>query len=150
MLTVQNILVTLLALAAGVSFVVQQAVNSNLRIELGSAWWAGFISYLGGTIVMLIMVVLMREPFLSSNLISRSTWWSWTGGIFGAVYIAISILLLPRLGAFTIVALVVVGQLAASLVFDHFGILNVPHYSITFTRILGASFLLAGAILIRW
>jgi transporter family-2 protein len=57
---------------------------------------------------------------------------------------------LPRIGAFTIVALVVVGQLAASLVFDHFGILNVPHYPITFTRILGASFLLAGAILIRW
>jgi transporter family-2 protein len=70
----QNVLLTLLALVAGTSFVVQQAVNSNLRIELGSAWWAGFISYLGGTLVMLIMVVLMREPFLSSNLISRSTW----------------------------------------------------------------------------
>ena len=149
MLTVQNFLVTLLALAAGASFVVQQAVNSNLRIELGSAWWAGFVSYLGGTIVMLIMVVLMREPFLSSNMISRSTWWSWTGGIFGAIYIAISILLLPRIGAFTIVALIVVGQLVTSLIFDHFGILNVPLYPITFTRVLGASFLFAGAILIR-
>lgn len=149
-LTVQNLLVTLLALGAGASFVVQQAVNSNLRIELGSAWWAGFISYLGGTIVMLIMVVLMGAPLLSSNLISRSTWWSWSGGLFGAIYIALSILLLPRIGAFTVVALIVVGQLATSLVFDHFGVLNVPHYPITFTRILGATFLFAGAVLIRW
>ena len=101
--TLQNVLLTLLALVAGTSFVVQQAVNSNLRMEIGSAWWAGFVSYLGGTLVMLIMVVLMRQPLLSFNSISHSTWWSWTGGLFGAIYIAISILLLPRLGAFTIV-----------------------------------------------
>jgi uncharacterized membrane protein YdcZ (DUF606 family) len=30
----------LLAFGAGFSFVFQQAVNSNLRIEIGSAWWA--------------------------------------------------------------------------------------------------------------
>jgi transporter family-2 protein len=148
--TLQNILLTLLALVAGTSFVIQQVVNSNLRIELGSAYWAGFFSYLGGTLVMLVMVVFMREPLLSSNLISRSAWWSWSGGLFGAIYIAISILLLPRLGAFTIVALIVIGQLATSLVFDHFGILNVPHHPVSIMRIVGALFLFVGAVLIRW
>jgi transporter family-2 protein len=148
--TLQNLLLTLLALFAGVSFVVQQAVNSNLRVEIGSAWWAGFVSYLGGAIVMLAMVVLMRAPMLSPGVVSTSTWWSWTGGLFGAIYIAISILLLPRLGAFAVIALIVVGQLVTSLVFDHFGILNVPQYSISITRMLGGVFLLAGAVLIRW
>ena len=76
MFTAQNILLMLVALLAGSSVVFQQAVNSNLRIEIGSAWWAGFFSYLGGTLVMLVMVVLMREPLLSANLISRSSWWS--------------------------------------------------------------------------
>ena len=150
MFTLQNVLLTILALAAGTSFVIQQAVNSNLRLEIGSAWWAGFISYLGGTLAMLIMIVLMRAPMLSSNLITRSTWWSWSGGLFGAIYITISILLLPRLGAFTVVALIVIGQLVTSLAFDHFGILNVPHYPISFTRIVGGIFLFAGAVLIRW
>lgn len=150
MLAPQNLLLALLALIAGTSFVIQQAVNSNLRFELGSAWWAGFISYFGGTIVMLIMLVIMRAPLPSCSLILRSTWWSWFGGLFGAVYIAISILLLPRLGAFTVVALIVIGQLLTSLVFDHFGILNVPHYPITFTRVVGGIFLFAGTILIRW
>jgi transporter family-2 protein len=150
LITFQNVLLTLLALVAGASFVVQQAVNSNLRIELGSAWWAGFFSYLGGTLVMLIMIVCMREPSLSSSLISRSTWWCWSGGVFGAVYITISILLLPQLGAFTVVALIVIGQLATSLVFDHFGILNVPHHPASIARIVGAVFLCVGAVLIRW
>jgi len=147
---VQNFLLTFLALIAGSSFVIQQAVNSNLRVEIGSAWWAGFFSYLGGTLVMLVMVIFMRQPMLSADLTSRSTWWSWSGGLFGAVYIAISIFLLPRLGVFTVVTLIVVGQLLTSLVFDHFGILNVPLQPVTVTRILGAVFLLAGAVLIRW
>ena len=126
MQVLRNLLLTIPALIAGTSFVVQQAVNSNLRAELISPWWAGFISYFGGSIVMLVMVIIMREPGLTLNLVSRSTWWSWSGGLFGAIYIAVSILLLPRLGAFTVITMIVIGQLVTSLVFDHFGILNVP------------------------
>lgn len=150
MTVLQNIACTLLALLAGTSFVVQQAVNANLRHEIGSAWWAGFVSYLGGSIVMLSMLLLIRDPAPTFAVASRSTWWSWTGGFFGAVYIAISILLLPRMGAFAVIALLVVGQLAASLVFDHFGFLHVPHHPITAARLVGGAFLLAGAVLIRW
>jgi transporter family-2 protein len=150
LITLHKIFLTLVALMAGTSFVVQQAVNANLRAELSSPWWAGFFSYLGGTLVMLVMIVLMREPFLSFNAITRSTWWSWGGGLFGAIYISISILLLPRIGTFAIVVLIVIGQLATSLAFDHFGIMNVPHYPITTARIFGAFFLVVGAILIRW
>lgn len=139
----------LVALFAGASFVLQQAVNSNLRFEIGSPWWAGFFSYFGGTIVMLIMILFMREPLVSSSLTLRSSLWSWTGGLFGAIYIAISILLLPRLGIFTVVALIVVGQLLTSIIFDHFGVMNVPIQPITITRGIGAAFLLIGAILIR-
>jgi len=145
-----NVLLALLALIAGTSFVIQQAVNSNLCAEIGSAWRAGFISYLGGTVVMFIMAVIMREPLLSFDLTTHSNWWSWSGGLFGAIYIAISIMLLPRLGVFTVVALIVIGQLVTSLVFDHYGILNVPLQPISITRIAGAVFLFLGAILIRW
>lgn len=138
-----------LAALAGVSFVFQQAVNANLRIELASAWWAGFVSYLGGTLAMLLMVMLMREPLFSMGMVARSTWWSWTGGVFGAIYIAISILLLPRLGTATVVALIVVGQMLTSLAFDHYAILGSPHYPANLTRLCGAALLIIGAALIR-
>jgi bacterial/archaeal transporter family-2 protein len=139
----------LLAVGAGVSFVFQQAVNANLRVEIGSAWWAGFVSYLGGTLAMLAMAIVLREPWLSGTMGVRSSWISWTGGIFGAIYIAISIIMLPRLGAATVVALIVVGQMIGSLIFDQFGLLGVPQHSATLARIAGATFLIFGAVLIR-
>jgi transporter family-2 protein len=108
----------LLVFSAGVSFVVQQAVNANLRIEIGSAWWAGFVSYLGGTLAMFAMAVLLREPLPSTHLIHRSHGMSWSGGFFGAVYIAISILLLPKLGATTVIAFIVAGQLIGSILLN--------------------------------
>jgi transporter family-2 protein len=100
-----------LAFGAGISFVFQQAVNANL----GSPWWAGFISYLGGTIAMLLMAALLLQPWPSMQMVYRSHLLSWTGRVFGAIYIAISILLLPRLGAATVIALIVAGQMISSL-----------------------------------
>ena len=38
-------------MGAGVSFVMQQAVNTEQRMTLGSAAWAGLISYFGGTVL---------------------------------------------------------------------------------------------------
>ncbi|MDR3555386.1 MAG: DMT family transporter [Syntrophobacteraceae bacterium] len=141
---------SLLGVGAGVSFVVQQALNSNLRGCLGSASWAAFVSYLGGVITMLIVLLAMREPWLSAESVSRSSWWLWTGGFFGAVYIVISIILLPRLGAATVVALIVTGQMISSLVFDHFGILGVAHHPVSLVRLTGAVLLVAGVVLIRF
>lgn len=139
-----------LAVGAGVSFVFQQAVNANLRHEIGSPWWSGFISYLGGTIVMLAMVFAVREPWLSAPAIARTSAMSWTGGLFGAIYIAISILLLPRLGATIVVALIVLGQMLGAMLFDHFALLGVPENPITLTRLAGAALLICGVALIRW
>jgi bacterial/archaeal transporter family-2 protein len=140
----------LLAVGAGVSFVFQQAVNASLRAEIGSPWWAGFISYLGGTIAMLLVAILLQEPLLSKQLVQRTQWISWTGGIFGAAYIAISILLLPRLGAATVIALIVAGQMLGSLAFDHFGLLGVPLHPVNPARLAGAALLVLGVVLIGY
>jgi bacterial/archaeal transporter family-2 protein len=139
----------LLAVSAGVSFVFQQAVNANLRSEIGSVWWTGFVSYLGGTIAMLLIAILLQEPLLSRQLIQRTHSISWTGGIFGAAYIAISIVLLPRLGAATVIALIVAGQMVGSLAFDHFGLLGVPEHPANLARLAGAALLVLGVVLIR-
>jgi transporter family-2 protein len=139
----------LLAAGAGVSFVFQQAVNANLRAEIGSPWWAGFISYLGGTLAMFAMIIALREPWLAGSAVTRTSWMSWTGGIFGAIYIAISILLLPRLGAALVVALIVLGQMLGALAFDHFALLGVPESPVSLSRLAGAALLVAGVVLIR-
>jgi transporter family-2 protein len=138
-----------LAIGAGVSFVVQQAVNADLRAAIGSAAWAGFVSYLGGTLCMLALALVLRDAAPTAAAVSRSSWWAWTGGLFGAVYIAISILLLPRIGAATFVALFVAGQMLASLTFDHYGVLGLVQQPLNPSRLLGAALLVGGAILVR-
>lgn len=138
----------LAVVAAGVSIAFQQVLNSNLRAEIGSPWWAGFISYLVGTLAMLGAVVVSRAPLLTGAVLERSSWVSWTGGMFGAVFIGTVILTVPRLGSATVLALIVVGQMVGSLAFDHFGLLGLPQQSASPTRLVGAVLLIAGVVLI--
>jgi transporter family-2 protein len=139
----------ILSAVAGVSFVFQQAVNSQLRINIESPWWAGFVSYLGGTLVMLLMAVALREP-LHLAAAGKAPWLSWTGGLFGAIYIAISILMLPRLGAATTVALIVLGQMAGSVAFDHFGFLGAAEHPVNVARMIGILMIILGVALTRF
>jgi transporter family-2 protein len=139
----------LLAVFAGISFVMQQTVNAGLRTAIGSAAWAGFISYLGGTLCMLALALVLRDTLPAAPLLARSPWWAWSGGLFGAVYIAISIFLVPRLGTATFVALLVAGQMLASVIADHCGLFGVTQHPISLSRLLGAALLLGGVILIR-
>ncbi|HEY8714285.1 MAG TPA: DMT family transporter, partial [Candidatus Acidoferrum sp.] len=69
--------------------------------------------------------------------------------LFGAIYIAISILLVPRLGAAIVIGLIVAGQMLGSLAFDHFGLLGIPVHPASFPRLVGAALLITGVILIR-
>lgn len=139
----------LLAVAAGISFVLQASVNARLRTGLDSPNWAALASYAGGTIAMGLVVLAMREPMLSSAAIQKTPWWSWTGGLWGAVYVVIIIVLLPRLGTAAVIALFVLGQMVASLAFDNFGLFGVPKHPADAARILGALLLVAGVVLIR-
>ena len=144
-----NIIGPLLVVAAGCSVAFQQLLNANLGKALQSPWWAGFISYFGGTVVMLAILVISREPLFTYESVARTPWISWTGGIFGAIFIATCIIMVPRFGVATVVTLIVAGQLLSSLVFDQFGLLGAPQHPITLVRLAGAGCLVAGALMIR-
>ena len=111
----------LLAVVAGVSIVVQQVLNSNVRTALDSAAWSGFVSYLVGVVCMALLALALRDPLPSAGVPARIPWWAWSGGLFGAGFIGLAILLVPHLGAATFIALLVTGQMLASVTFDHFG-----------------------------
>jgi len=138
-----------LAVAAGISVIVQQALNANLRAAIGSAAWSGFASYLVGTICMVLLAVALRDPVPSATVAARAPWWMWSGGLFGAVFIALAILLIPKIGAATFVVLLVTGQMLTALTLDHFGLLGVPVHPASLVRLAGAGFLILGVVLIR-
>jgi transporter family-2 protein len=140
---------SLLAFAAGASIVVQQALNTNLRTTLNSAAWSGFVSYFVGLLCMIVLVVVLRDPIPSATMAARIPWWAWSGGMFGAIFIALGILLVPKIGAATFIALLVAGQMLASVAFDHFGLLGLAQRPVDLPRIIGVALLIAGVLLIR-
>lgn len=138
-----------LAFTAGISIVIQQALNANLRTALDSAIWSGFTSYLVGLLCMAALVIALREPIPSAGVMSRIPWWAWSGGMFGAIFIAFAIYLVPVLGAATFISLLIAGQMIASITFDHFGWLGLAQRTIDLPRLIGAGLLIAGVVLIR-
>ena len=139
----------LLAVAAGVSIVVQQVLNSNLRMTLNSAAWSGFMSYFVGVVCMALLALALRDPLPSAGVAARIPWWAWSGGLFGAIFIGLAILLVPQLGAATFIALLVTGQMLASVAFDHFGWLGLAQRPIDLPRLIGVALLIGGVVLIR-
>jgi transporter family-2 protein len=137
-----------LAVAAGVSIVVQQALNANLRAELGSAAWSGFTSYLVGLVCMALLAIALGDP-VPTAAFARIPWWTWSGGLFGAVFIALAILLVPKLGAATFITLLVAGQMLASVTLDHFGWLGLAQRPLDLPRVIGVLLLIGGVVLIR-
>ena len=147
--TVQWLAFAALGLIAGLSFVMQQIVNTNLKSGLSSPLWAAFVSYAGGTLLVALLLLVMQQGVPSRQAIASTSWPSWLGGAFGLIYVLASIALLPRVGAATSIALIVAGQMLTSVTFDHFGILGLTKHPIGAIRVVGAVLLLAGVVLIR-
>lgn len=105
---------------------------------------AGFMSYFVGLAAMVVVVAVLRELFPPAALAARIPWWARAGGVFGAIYIALAIYLVPQLGAATFVALLIAGQMTASVAFDHYGWLGLPQRSADLPRLIGIVPLVAG------
>jgi bacterial/archaeal transporter family-2 protein len=55
----------------------------------------------------------------------------------------------PRLGAATLIALLVAGQSLASLLIDHFGMVGFAEQHVSAGRIAGMALVAAGVVLVR-
>lgn len=128
---------------------IQQVLNTRLRTDLGSAAWAGFASYAVGLACMALLILALRDPLPSAGVAARLPWWAWSGGFFGALFIGLAIVLVPQLGAAAFIALLVAGQMLASVAFDHFGWMGLAPRPLDLPRLVGVVLLVGGVILIR-
>ena len=145
-----NTLYILAAVATGAGIAAQALINSRLRGVLGGAIWAAVAQFVVGLVLLIALALATRQPSPSFEAVPRSPWWVWTGGAFGAAFIVVSIVLVPRMGTALTVASITVGQLLAALVFDHTGWLGAPVIRLSPVRLAGAALLCAGIMLLRW
>jgi transporter family-2 protein len=138
----------LLGLGVGAGLVVQVGMNGTLRSLLGSPIVAALISFLVGSLALAVYAGLARTPLPLRAQLGAVPAWAWLGGVLGAFYVASSVIVGPRLGAATLLALVVLGQLGTSLLVDHYGWLGFPQHPLNLVRVLGAVLLFGGVLLI--
>lgn len=70
-------------------------------------------------------------------------------GLFGAVYLAVSVAATPELGFSLFYVLFVCGTLVSSMALDHIGCLDFPVRRVTPMKILGVAFAMAGVVLME-
>jgi bacterial/archaeal transporter family-2 protein len=136
----------LLGFLAGVAYSLQGAVNAQLRAGVGDPLWATLLSFVIGTIVLCVLVMSTRAP-VPAQLPTRP--WVWTGGLLGVFHVCAALLLVPRIGAGTMIGLYVAGQMTAALLLDQFGLIGVPVHATSPARVLGAMLVVAGVLLLR-
>ena len=135
----------LVGAAVGLSVSAQAGINAQLRTWVGSPVQAALVSFLTGTVALVAVALVERAPVPPG--LAAAPWWVWLGGLLGAFNIAASIFLAPRLGALVLAMMVISGQIIASMLLDHFGLLGYRRVPIDPGRLLGALLLVAGAFL---
>ena len=116
-----------LLVLAGAAITLQSAVNCQLKTAVPHVLWAVLISYLGGSVVAGVLLLLTQAPPLALPALARVPWYGWTGGLLGVGYVLTITWSLKRVGAANLFALVVAGQLVTALLLDH---LTLSSYSV--------------------
>lgn len=144
----KNAFPIVLALAAGAFLPLQAGINAQLKNAFGSPVPAAFVSFAVGTLALFAYLVATRAA-LPQNA-AAVPWWQWlTGGLLGACYVTLIVLLAPLLGAALTFGLVVAGQMAMALALDQFGLLGFAQHPVNLVRGAGAALIVAGVVLIR-
>src|SRR3954466_13580109 len=138
----------LLGLIAGFGLTVQIAMNSQLRRVLQSANTAALISFLVGTLALIVLLLATRSSVPERATLAAVPWWAWFGGVLGAFYVASSTVVAAELGTASLLRLPPAGPLRTALIIDHFGWLGMPEHPITWLRMGGVVLLGAGVWMI--
>ena len=139
----------LLALTAGAMMPTQAAVNNKMAAFVESPVLAAFISFVVGTVALLLYVVASGTPLGNLTAAKEAPAIAWIGGLMGAFFVAASVTLVPRLGVALTFSLIVAGQMLITLFLDHFGFLGLEQRPISLPRVLGILLITGGVVLIR-
>ena len=140
----------LLALLAGALQPFQAAINSRLGKETDNPTFSVFVSGLLSGLVLGIYLLFSRQV-LPKGLPAavQLPWWMWLGGIIGAAYLTCVVIATPKLGAGTLMALVIAAQIIVSVVLDHYAALGLERHPASWGRVAGVALFCAGAFLIQ-
>ena len=131
----------LLSLLSGILVSVMVAFNGGLTEQYG-VYSATVIIHIAGLLLITAMTVIKRDrPFAK-----RHAWYLYLGGVIGVMTTAFNNLAFSRISVSSILALGLFGQSIAGLIFDQYGLMNVPKHPFNKRKIYGLILILLGLI----
>jgi transporter family-2 protein len=133
------------ALGLGAIISMQPAINAQMALRLGSPLIAAICSIvISLAMIVVVWTTLGRAPISLPKLCSLP-WWVLIGGAAGALFVLGGIMVAPRLGVAAFFTCIVLGQVLGAAVLDQFGAFGLEAQPISWTRVLGIMFVVAGA-----
>lgn len=138
-----------LAMLVGAIVPVQTAINTRLRISVGSPIAATFLSFVVAAVVSSVMALLATGELVPNLTVATAQpWWAWLGGFMGVMFIAGNIVLFPKLGPVQTVILPILGQAIMGLLIDRFGLFQSPRVAVGALRLVGALIVVLGIAMV--
>lgn len=137
-----------LCIGCGMLLAAQPVINARLAAHLQSPFAATFVSlFVSIACVLPAALAFGTAPRLEA--LGAAPWWVWIGGLSGAVFVAVGLLLAPRVGIALFFCSLVAGQLLSAALIDHYGLFGMPVRPIDWPRVLGLVLVLAGVAVFR-
>lgn len=141
--------IILLIVLAGLSLAVQAAANARMSMAVQAPVMGALVNFaVGGAALAAVMLSGAFGRGNGSGLLT-APWWAWIGGLFGALYITIAIITVPRVGTALTFGALIFGQLAGALILDTFGWLGVPRIELNPWRVAGVAVLFVGVLMMQ-
>lgn len=126
-----------LAVVMGAFLAIQPTLNAEIGRHVGGTMHAALVNFCTGFAVLVAFMLLFRSGLPDVAGARGAPWWAWFGGVIGATFVVSGTFLTPRIGVTALVASILLGQLVASLLIDHFGAFNVTVREISLERLAG-------------
>ncbi len=139
----------LLAILVGGLIPLQGSINAQLGKVLNHPLQAAFVSFLGGTLSLLIILLVLRPEMPGIRVFQVQPWYLFAGGLLGACFVTMVLVLAPHIGIANTLGAAIAGQLVMSVVFDHFGWLGLAVQPAGLSRIVGCVGLVVSLFLIQ-
>lgn len=138
----------LLPLLGGALIAAQAPVNARLRLTLASPLGSALVSFLIGSLALLLAVVAVNEGRAVVGGLGGGPWWAYVGGVFGAVFVVATLMAAPRIGVTATFVAVIAGQVAAAALIDRFGWLGQQAIPLRPERVIALILLVASLVLL--
>ena len=140
-----TVIYAIVMLLAGLGIPVMAALNGSLGARLESPALAAAILFVVGLTV--AVTYLLTTAGMPSTLITPDTpWYFYLGGFFVMFYILSITWVAPRFGVANAVSFVLLGQLVAMSVIDHYGLFGSKQFVISYQRIAGLILMTVGVL----